>query len=102
MSLQEHNIENPFNTDVDFHSLPLRTKVVILNYLCEFREYLEYCPWTVHNLITLPNFLGLDSADVDPITSKYESDSLRVKPLGFDSNHSTYWYFYGMSYRFPA
>ncbi|KAG5675631.1 hypothetical protein PVAND_005519 [Polypedilum vanderplanki] len=71
---EEHNIENPFNTDVDFHSLPLRTKVEILNYLCEFR---------------------LDSSDVEVITNKFEADSLRIKPLGYDSNDSIYWYFFG-------
>lgn len=72
--LQEHKIENPFNTDTDFHILPLRTKVAILYHLCEFR---------------------LDSADVDAKTSKLGADNLRINPLGYDSNDSVYWYFYG-------
>lgn len=71
---QEYNTENPFNTDTDFHSLSLHTKVVILNYLCDFR---------------------LDSADVELITNKFETDSLRIEPLGYDSNDSVYWYFFG-------
>lgn len=40
--------------------------------------------------------IGLDSADVETITNKLEADSLRIQPLGFDSNDSTYWYFFGM------
>jgi hypothetical protein len=39
--------------------------------------------------------LGLDSSDVEVITNKFEAESLRIKPLGFDSNDSTYWYFFG-------
>lgn len=71
---QEYDIENPFNTDTDFHCLSLHTKVVILNYLCDFR---------------------LDSTDVEHITSGFESDSLRIEPLGEDATGSVYWYFYG-------
>lgn len=73
-SLQEFKIENPFNTDTDFHILPLRTKAAILYLLCEFR---------------------LDSADVETKTSKLGADNLRIHPLGYDSNDSVYWYFYG-------
>lgn len=73
-SFQEYDIENPFNTDTDFHSLSLRTKVVILNYLCDFR---------------------LDSPDVELITSEFEAHNLRIEPLGHDSNNSVYWYFFG-------
>lgn len=71
---QEYNIENPFNTDTDFHSLSLRTKVLILNYLCDFR---------------------LDSADVELISNNFEPTSLRIEPLGYDALGSVYWYFYG-------
>lgn len=71
---QEYDIANPFNTDTDFHCLSLRTKVVILNYLCDFR---------------------LDSANVEAITSEFEANSLRIEPLGYDSNGSVYWYFFG-------
>jgi hypothetical protein len=60
-SFKEHNIENPFNSDTDFQSLPLRTKVLILNYLCDFR---------------------LDTADAQEIIPTLEADSLRVEPLG--------------------
>lgn len=71
---QEYNIENPFNADTDFHTLTLKTKVLILNYLCDFR---------------------LDSADVELITNDFEPNSLRIEPLGYDSFGSVYWYFYG-------
>lgn len=34
---REYGRENPFDTDVDFQFLPLRTKVEILQALCDFR-----------------------------------------------------------------
>lgn len=71
---QQYNIENPFNTDTDFHSLPLKIKLKILHYLCEFR---------------------LDSESVTRTLDNLEADSLRIEPLGFDGNDSAYWYFYG-------
>lgn len=73
-TLQEYDIENPFPLDTDFHNLSLHNKVIILNYLCDFR---------------------LDSANVEVITSQYEADSLRIEPLGIDANGSIYWYFFG-------
>ena len=72
--MQEYNIENYFNADIDFQSLPLREKVLNLLNLCDFR---------------------LDSEDVQQIFNQLESESVRVDPLGYDSKGSTYWYFYG-------
>lgn len=69
-----HNIENHFDTDIDFQSLPVRKRLLILYDLCHFR---------------------LDSFDVQEILNKLEPDSLRVEPLGYDSKGSGYWYFYG-------
>lgn len=72
--MQEYNFENPLNADNDFQLLPLRTKVTVLWNLCDFR---------------------LDQEDVPEQLIRLESDSVRVDPLGYDSNSATYWYFYG-------
>lgn len=71
---QEYKLENTFDKDIDFYSLPLRSKILNLHLLCDIR---------------------LDSVDVGPIYNSLEAESLRVGPLGYDSKGSTYWYFHG-------
>lgn len=65
---------NPLSGETDFQLLPLRTKVRVLWNLCDFR---------------------LDQEDVPEQLNRLETDSVRVDPIGHDSNGSTYWYFFG-------
>lgn len=71
---QEYQLDNTFDADVDFHALPVRTKLVTLQRLCDFR---------------------LDAGDVPHVFERFEEDSLRVEPLGRDAAGCVYWYFYG-------
>lgn len=72
----EYRFTNPFQEDevLDFTELDLREKVRVLHQLCEVR---------------------LEAADVADKVKKLEAASLRVDPLGTDSEGTTFWYFYG-------
>lgn len=58
---EEQNRHNPFNSDIDFKFLPLRSKVEALHALCDFR---------------------LEAEDVLDLIKHINPDKLRVDPLG--------------------
>ena len=73
----QYKFENPFDDrdeKVDYEELGLKEKVIVLNQLCEFR---------------------LEASDVAERVKNLDAASLRVEPLGVDSEGTTLWYFYG-------
>ena len=72
----EYSFDNPFEEEFEknFGDLDLRDKVRVLHHLCELR---------------------LDAPDVGERVKNLDGSSLRVDPLGVDSEGTTLWYFYG-------
>merc|ERR1712059_145359 len=71
-----YKFENPFedNEDKVYTELNLKDRVEVLHQLCEFR---------------------LGALDVAERVKNLDAASLRVEPLGVDSEGSKLWYFYG-------
>ena len=72
----EYKFSSPFEEDDqrDFFDLDLKDKVLTLSQLCELR---------------------LEAPDVGERVKNLDAASLRVEPLGTDSQGTTFWYFYG-------
>lgn len=72
----EYRFENPFEDceEKEYGDLNLKEKVLVINQLCEFR---------------------LEAPDVAERVKNLDAASLRVEPLGVDSEGTTLWYFYG-------
>lgn len=70
----EQDCYNPFNTDKDFKLQAVKTKVDILQALCDFR---------------------LEADDINYLLKNSDASKFRLGPLGFDSSGSAYWYFQG-------
>ena len=72
----QYKFDNPFDEkeEKDYEELSLKEKVLVLNQLCELR---------------------LEASDVAERVKNLDAASLRVEPLGVDSEGTTLWYFYG-------
>jgi len=71
-----YKFNNPFEKDLEkeYIHLDLKEKVLVLHQLCDIR---------------------LESSDVGERVKNLDAASLRVEPLGIDSEGNIFWYFYG-------